>query len=305
MQGCKNAIEDIVLGEATLQHSQLPIELQRQVQLNEVVCYALNRLPTMYATTQRGWSKLRDRARVELRDRIRQQVQAGIMAVQRDSIRAVNPLPQTQLDQAAIALFQLQELLRQPQLTWVEVPHAVYRAISSHKIKQSVQSNFDRQRSFLSHNNQSLKGSELKLPVPKHREFINVLEKLVISVAQSQMQRLEPQAAQRVNLYEVVAYALNHLKPMYATSEQGLQQQRQRAKIELSVEIIQTVRQAIVKMVNTPPRTVTPIPFIKMQENQEKALEELREILKVDHLDLTNLVGLVARAIAGESKAEI
>ena len=300
MQGCKNAIEDIVVAEATIQHSHLPLELQQQVQLNEVVCYALNRLPTMYATTQRGWSKLRDRARVELKDQIRQQVQAGIMAVRRDCIRAVDPLPETQLDQAAIALFQLQELLHQPQLTWVEVPHAVYRAISSQKIKQSVRTNFERQRSLLSHSHKDQNLTEIKLPKPKHREFTNVLEKLVISVAKSHMQRLEPQLVQKVNLYEVVAYALNHLKPMYATSEQGLQKQRQRAKLELSTQIIQTVRQAILKMISLPPRSATPIPFAKMQENQDKALEELREILKVDELDFTNVASLVARAIAAE-----
>jgi len=298
MQGCKNAIEDIVLAEASLQLMHLPSELQQEIQLNEVVSFALNRLPPMYATTQRGWSKLRDRARTELKEKISQGVKNAIMAVRRDSMRMVDPLPATELDQVTIALSQLQELLHKPDLTWVEVPHAVYQALANRKLKMVVGNTYERRRSSVA---QSLSPIHFafnpNLPQIKHREYTNVLEKLVLSISQSQLRRLEPQVVQKVSLYEVVSYALNRLPPMYATSGQGLQSQRQRAKEQLSGEIIKTVRRAILEIANQPQRSLTPLPFSKMQANQAQALNELEQILKVQNLDFTNLVATVAKAM--------
>jgi Late competence development protein ComFB len=298
MQGCKNAIEDIVLAEATLQLTHLPSELQQEIHLNEVVSYALNRLPPMYATTQRGWSKLRDRARTELKGRISQGVKNAIMAVRRDSMRMVDPLPSTELDQVTIALSQLQELLTKPDLTWVEVPHVVYQALANRRLKLAVGSTYERQRSSIA---QSLSPLHFafnpNLPQIKNREYTNVLEKLVLSVSQSQLRRLEPLIGQKVSLYEVVSYALNRLPPMYATSGQGLQRQRQRAKEELSGEIIKTVRKAILEIANQPQRSLAPLPFSKMQANQEQALTELKQMLKVRDLDFTNLAATVAKAM--------
>jgi hypothetical protein len=298
MQGCKNAIEDIVLAEATLQLTHLSPEIQQQIHLNEVVSYALNRLPPMYATTQRGWSKLRDRARTELKDRISQGVRNAIMAVRRDSMRVVDPLPPTELDRVTIALSQLQELLNKPDLTWVEVPHAVYQALANRRLKLAVGSAYERQRSSIAQSQTPLHFAfNPNLPQIKNREYTNVLEKLVLSISQSQLRRLDPVVTQKVSLYEVVSYALNRLPPMYATSGQGLQSQRQRAKEELSGEIIKTVRKAILEIANQPQRSLAPLPFSKMQANQEQAMDELRQMLKVQDLDFNNLAATVAKAM--------
>jgi Late competence development protein ComFB len=298
MQGCKNAIEDIVFAEASLQLTHLPSNLQHEIQLNEVVCYALNRLPPMYATTQRGWTKLRDRARKDLRERIQQGVKNALMAVRRDQMRVVDRLPKTELDQISIALSQLQELLHKPDLTWVEAPHVVYQVLANRRLKLAVGHTIEHRRSafsLMSTVNQTKFNPNL--PEIKNREYTNVLEKLVLSITQSQLNRLDLEVVRKVSLYEVVCYALNRLSPMYCTSGLGLQNQRQRAKAELSTEIIKTVRKAILQIAHQPERSLAPLPFIKMQANQEAALNELKEILKVEDLDFGNLAFTVAQAI--------
>jgi Late competence development protein ComFB len=298
MQGCKNAIEDIVLAEASLQLTHLPLKLQQEVQLNEVVCYALNRLPPMYATTQRGWTKLRERARKELRERVQQGVRNALLAVRRDQMRVADRLPETELDQVSIALSQLQELLKKSDLTWVEAPHVVYQELAKRRLKLAVSNTYEHCRSLISSKIPSSRSfSSSNLPQIKNREYTNVLEKLVLSISESQLRRLQPELIPKVSLYEVVAYALNRLLPMYATSGVGLQSQRQRAKAELSTEIIKTVRKAVIAIANQPERSLTPLPFIKMQANQENALIELKEILKTEDLDFSNLALAVAKAM--------
>jgi Late competence development protein ComFB len=303
MQGCKNVIEDLVLAEAKSQFTQLNLTLQQEIQLNDVITYALNRLPPMYATTQKGWAKLRNRAKSELKIQIGQAVKRSLVAVRRDKLREFSPLPDCELDQVTIALEQLQEILQRPDLTWVEAPHVVYQAMMDRKLKKAVGSTYlsSSRRDAIASGEKSTHFHSSPHPAQASgifsRGYTNVLEKLVFSIAQNQMKRLGKDMEQRVNLSEVAAYALNRLPPMYATTEKGLLQQRHRAKVELSDEIIKTVRHAILEIAKMPQRSLTPLPFNKMRENQEQALAELKGILKKDDLEFANVAALVQDAL--------
>ncbi len=84
------------------------------------------------------------------------------------------------------------------------------------------------------------------------KQFINVMEELVISEAITSLAELDNKNGQMPDLGDVAAYALNRLPPLYATSEEGAHFQRQRAKDELQDLIHQQVYEGIKRYLERP-----------------------------------------------------
>ena len=84
-----------------------------------------------------------------------------------------------------------------------------------------------------------------KVVVSHRKQFINVMEELVLSEALTLIAEIEIASNQSVDIGDVTAYALNRLPPLYATTEEGASYQRQRAKSDLQGLISQQVRQAV------------------------------------------------------------
>lgn len=80
--------------------------------------------------------------------------------------------------------------------------------------------------------------------VPR-KQFINVMEELVLTEAISRVAEIEATSDCTLDLGDIAAYALNRLPPLYATTEEGASYQRQRAKEELMGLISQQVGEAI------------------------------------------------------------
>jgi len=337
MRNCRNAIEELVVEEIKAQTARLGADRQKEVSLNEVAAYALNRLPPMYATTQRGWVQQRKRAYNELKEEITTMVRRAMMGVRRDVLRESDPLPQSELEDQARSLSQLQEILGQKDLTWKEVPAAVEEALLTIKLKGAVSYTYlspskrdalgikdylkRTQKTEYSWKSRktSVKQIEKAETDDKHiieaKEFAsymfkasysfkNTLESLVLWIVNQQVQRLDPSLAQQVSLDEVAAYALNRLPPMYATSDQGLKQLRQRAKAELASEIFAAVRAGINIILKVPKRALQPLPFAKFVSEQEQALSKLKDLLQIDDVDWRNVPMIVQdaleRVISGE-----
>ncbi|NJM27355.1 MAG: late competence development ComFB family protein, partial [Pseudanabaena sp. RU_4_16] len=127
--------------------------------------------------------------------------------------------------------------------------------------------------------------------------FVNALEKVIVPIAQKQMERLAMVLARKVKLEDAIAYSLNRLPPLYATCEQGLIQQRQRAYEELANEIESVVVQAILTLSKAPKRLVGPLPLTKFDIEHEQALIELRQILKRDDITWRNVHLVVEKAL--------
>jgi tetratricopeptide (TPR) repeat protein len=88
---CRNALEPLVIEEAYHQIcNQDPTQVQDPDQevLSQVIAYALNRLPALYATSQVGWEMQQQLARETLQDQIRATVRTGIMAVCSNPLRS-------------------------------------------------------------------------------------------------------------------------------------------------------------------------------------------------------------------------
>ncbi|MFZ9738554.1 MAG: late competence development ComFB family protein [Prochlorotrichaceae cyanobacterium] len=87
--------------------------------------------------------------------------------------------------------------------------------------------------------------------VPR-KQFINVMEELVLTEAISKVAEIEGTTGKSLDLGDIAAYALNRLPPLYATTEEGARYQRERAKEELSALIAQNVQEAIARYIDRP-----------------------------------------------------
>ncbi|MEX0269985.1 late competence development ComFB family protein [Leptolyngbyaceae cyanobacterium UHCC 1019] len=87
--------------------------------------------------------------------------------------------------------------------------------------------------------------------VPR-KQFINVMEELVLTEAIARVAEIEATSDRTLDLGDIAAYGLNRLPPLYATTEEGANYQRQRAKEELQALIAQQVGEAIARNLDRP-----------------------------------------------------
>ncbi|WP_008312500.1 late competence development ComFB family protein [Leptolyngbya sp. PCC 6406] len=87
--------------------------------------------------------------------------------------------------------------------------------------------------------------------VPR-KQFINVMEELVLTEAISRVAEIEASTDNTLDLGDIAAYALNRLPPLYATTEEGANYQRDKARAELAVLISDQVKDAIACNMNQP-----------------------------------------------------
>lgn len=87
-----NAMEPLVVEEVERQLEYLPPKLVEYLNPAQVVAYALNRLPALYATSEEGWHRQQQRAREQFGNQLVVAVRQGLAAVQRDPLRAATPL---------------------------------------------------------------------------------------------------------------------------------------------------------------------------------------------------------------------
>lgn len=86
----------------------------------------------------------------------------------------------------------------------------------------------------------------------RRKQFINVMEELVLSEALARASEVEAASDRALDLGDITAYALNRLPPLYATTEEGADYQRQRARQDLSALIAQRVREAVAHHLDRP-----------------------------------------------------
>jgi hypothetical protein len=87
--------------------------------------------------------------------------------------------------------------------------------------------------------------------VPR-KQFINVMEELVLTEAIARVAEIEATSDCTLDLGDIAAYALNRLPPLYATTEEGAEYQRNKAKDELQALIAQKVDEAIGRNLDRP-----------------------------------------------------
>lgn len=115
-----NVMELLVTEEVDRQFSRLPERVSKYLKRSEVETFALNRLPTLYASSQKGLQYQRDRASKELKTQIVNAVKHAIAAIQSDPLRLAEPIQieGANPSEADAVLQALSECLRSPNLTW-------------------------------------------------------------------------------------------------------------------------------------------------------------------------------------------
>jgi hypothetical protein len=134
--------------------------------------------------------------------------------------------------------------------------------------------------------------------------YRNVMESLVIDEVDHQIQRLPAKVASYVNRTEVIAFALNRVPALYATTEKGWQQQRAKAHKDFASQISTAVRQGIIAVQRDPWRSNS---LLKIEEDQvaQAALLELRDLLRCEELSWHNLVDAVEQTLLHTARGEI
>lgn len=124
-----NVMERLVAEEVVRQKSKLPEKLREYIKTVEVETYALNRLPALYASSEKGWQMQYERAGKEHADAVFKAVRQGVAAVQIDPLRASQPLSVKQNDESEVILTAFRDMLNQPELTWDDILYKCKRLL--------------------------------------------------------------------------------------------------------------------------------------------------------------------------------
>ncbi len=124
-----NVMERLVAAEVARQKSQLPGKLRDYIKTIEVETYALNRLPALYASSEKGWQMQYEKAGQAHAEAIYKAVRQGIAAVQIDPLRASEPLSVKQNDESEAILTTFRNMLNQPELTWDDILYKCKRLL--------------------------------------------------------------------------------------------------------------------------------------------------------------------------------
>ncbi len=320
MTSLKNALEEIVVVEIQDQLNHLSQSAREAINLSEVAAFALNRLPALYASTSRGWLQQRKRAHNELQNQIVSAVKQALLGVKQDPLRKSTKIAASQVETPAHVLAKLQQLFSKPSLLWQNVPQAFQEALAlvTHAPEFAGLSINDRnrlreikgylQRKGTSNHDRRDWQANIELPNPELKSYIlsssyflvNVLEDLVSKEVATQLTHMETVLPRKVGIDDVSAHVLNRLPTLYATTQQGLIWQTQKAKEKLSSQIESTVIQSLMTLSKTPRRLTDPIPLLKFEEECELAIRELRLIFQRDDITWHNFVSLAEYAIDHE-----
>lgn len=325
MSSCRNALEELVIEEAEAQHKRLGADVKKRVDLSEVIAYTLNRLPPMYATTQRGWAQQHKKAEQELGTVIAKTVRNGFLSTQSDVLRQQDPIPAHELISQARSLVKLRKLFNKDYLKWKDVPNAVRDALESgcyQSLSNGTYVSLDRRNSLLARSyavrrrtppkilinptkftkteqdiSAEIKDFESYMSGTVYR-YSNILETIVSAIIERRIQRLDETIQKKINVDEVAAYVLNRLLPMYATSRRGLQSLRQRVKSEMTNQIINIVKEALTKVSQSPERALSPLPFERFNLELEDTVVQLRKLLQRDDITWRNVTEVVEECLS-------
>lgn len=124
-----NVMERLVAEEVERQKAKLPPKLREYIKTVEVETYALNRLPALYASSEKGWQMQYEKAGKTHADAVSKAVRQGIAAVQVDPLRASQPLSVKQTDESEAVLTTIRNMLNQPELGWDDILYKCKRLL--------------------------------------------------------------------------------------------------------------------------------------------------------------------------------
>jgi Late competence development protein ComFB len=129
MEAYKNVMEILVEQEVLRQVNALPARIAAYINQTELLAFALNQLPALYATSEKGLEHQLEKGKVKFAAQITQSVQRAIAAIRRDPLRSHIPLRMAQDSPHQEVLLRLRRLLRNDRVDWETLPIAVEQAL--------------------------------------------------------------------------------------------------------------------------------------------------------------------------------
>lgn len=297
MESCRNALIEFVYREATAQIHNLGIGIKHKYNIDEVVTYALNRLPPMFASTDVGLQIKRQEC-IAMQANIIKITRQALIAVRRDPLRQPLPLANIELANAPYVLLGSQELLGWESLKWCDFPKAVEEALESAIAKYhsgNLSSSINKYGSLgrRQFNSQMYLGRPVQKrsisTESKQKEYdiymleslplVHSLERLAIKIAQNRAQNFQPSELKFIRLEDVLAKTLNRLPSLYATSDKGLNYLRHHAQMNIGSEVSIIVHESMLESRNENYQKTNSLLFSKIRHEREQALIKVSKLL--------------------------
>ncbi len=127
-------MEVLIEGEIDLQLRKLSDKDRAMVKRAQVMAYALNRLPSLYVTSSKGWRQQWVRGKGDLHKDVATAVRRAMIAVQQDPLRAMSPVGDCMPDIAEAPMAQLRMLLQDKDLSWDTLVPTIQRLLVEGKM---------------------------------------------------------------------------------------------------------------------------------------------------------------------------
>ncbi|MEO0824766.1 MAG: late competence development ComFB family protein [Cyanobacteria bacterium J06639_16] len=150
-----NVMEILVAKETERQLERLPQRVLKYVKQIEVETFALNRLPALYASSEKGWEHQCEKAQHEYRDRITHAVRQALAAVQVDPIRLSKPLVVHRDGESQVILQTLRDMLQQPELSWDGVVRWIKQRLRGKSVAQPQSQGADHESTQHNHHDKA------------------------------------------------------------------------------------------------------------------------------------------------------
>ncbi|MBD2189357.1 late competence development ComFB family protein [Pseudanabaena mucicola] len=326
MESCRNVLVEFVYREVSAQIQKLGSGIRNQYIIEEVVAYALNRLPPMFVSTTTDWHQKR-RECLTMGDEINKVVRQALLGVRRDPLREVSPLDDIELANAPYALLRSQKLLGWSKLKWSDLPKALENALENALAKGQAQQNFSqaspqfqKYKSWV--NKKSSTTQEFNEPAYKYSIFspaqqheyatylleanylVHALERLVIRMAQNRAKSFNETELKFIRLEDVLAQTLNRLPSMYATSTKGLGHLRYYAQLNIGSEVAIIVHDVMIATRNRSYQRIDPLLFMDIRRERESAIEDVSHLLGQE-VNWQNLAEAIANALESAQAGKV
>jgi hypothetical protein len=131
----------------------------------------------------------------------------------------------------------------------------------------------------------------------------NLTEQLVQAEMERQFAALTPKVVRFLKRADIMAYALNRLPALYASTNKGRQKQEKYAYDTLHAQVEVVVRQAISAVINDPLRTHNDSWQPPERPKTEEALTKISTLLKFD-CSWNNLVDVIKYRLTQAARGE-
>ena len=315
MESSRNVLLEFVYREANNQIQGLGAGIRGNYNINEVVAYALNRLPAKFASTDEALS-IKKHECMEIQADITKNVRQALITVCKDPLRQHQPLEEVDLANAPYSLLNAQELLGWDCLMWADLPKALEdvleKAIAKYNSgsgspltskygalgRSRIQSQMYLSKPALKRSvaNQ-LRQTEHDIYMLESHQLVHALERLVIKMAQNRAQNFQPVELKFIRLEDVLAKSLNRLPPLYATSAKGVGHLRHYAQMNIGSEVSIIVYESMLETRNENMQRINNLMFYQFRREREQAIAKVSKLLFNREVTWQNLNDLVSACL--------